>query len=399
MRVLRSLASGVKAHFDKGQRNREIEEELQGYLEAAVEEKMRRGMTREQALRAARAEVGSIEGVKHKVWSAGWESTVEALWQDLSYTFRRLSRSPGLVLTVVLSIGLGIAANATIFSIVSRFALRPAPVGDPGMLMSLYTTHDADRCCNNLSKPVYTDVRDHASSFSGVAAYEELVPASIGGNGEPERVWGQAVTANYFDVAQLRMGLGRGFTSDEERVPVIVLSHALWQRRFGGDPAITGKTVPLSGHLYTVVGVAPPAFRGLDLILDPQFWVPLGNLAQLIPNPPDANSHSFHWLSSIGRLKPGVTRTQAAAELSVLAQRLAQAHPESEKGNGFHMEMAGSLPPSEKSAVFLFLVALSVVVLLVLCIACANVANLLLVHAAGRQREMAVRLALGAARV
>src|SRR5882757_11070179 len=108
MRVLRSLASGVKAHFDKGQRNREIEEELQGFLEATVEEKMRRGMNREQALRAARAEVGSVEGVKHKVWSAGWESSAEALWQDVTYTFRRLSRWPRLVLTVVLSIGLWI---------------------------------------------------------------------------------------------------------------------------------------------------------------------------------------------------------------------------------------------------------------------------------------------------
>src|SRR5260221_280502 len=128
MGVLRSLTSGVKALFHKEQRNQEIEEELRSYLEAAVEEKVRRGMNFEQALRAARAEVGSVEGVKHKVWSAGWESSVEVLWQDLSYTFRRLSRSPGLVLTVVLSIGLGIAANATIFSIVSRFALRPAPV-------------------------------------------------------------------------------------------------------------------------------------------------------------------------------------------------------------------------------------------------------------------------------
>ncbi len=196
-----------------------------------------------------------------------------ALRRNLIYSFRRLSRSPGLVFAVIVSVGLGIAANSTIFSMVSRFVLRPPPVGDPGTLMALRTTYEGDRCCNNFPWPVYTDVRDQAQSFSGVAAYYELLPASIGGSGEPERVWGQSATANFFDVSQIRMYLGRGFLANEERLPVIVLSHRLWQRRFASDPAILGKAIPLSGHTFTVVGVAPPGFRGLDLILDPEFWV------------------------------------------------------------------------------------------------------------------------------
>ena len=175
------------------------------------------------------------------------------LRQNLTYSLRRLSRSPGLVSAVILSIGLGIAANSTIFSIVSRFVLRPAPVGDSGTLMALHTTHDGDQCCNNFPWPVYTDVRDQAHSFSGVAAYYELLPASIGGAGEPERVWGQSATSNFFDVSQIRMYLGRGFLPSEERLPVIVLSHRLWQRRFASDPAILGKAIPLSGLLFTVV--------------------------------------------------------------------------------------------------------------------------------------------------
>ncbi|MCU1318992.1 MAG: permease [Edaphobacter sp.] len=318
--------------------------------------------------------------------------------EDLRYTFRRLSKSPGLAAAAVISIGLGIAANATIFSMVSRFVLRPAPVGDPSTLMSVHTTHDGDQCCNAFSGPLYTDLRDQAKSFSGIAAYYELLPASIGGNGEPERVWGQAATYNYFDVAQLPMTLGRGFANEEERLPVIVLSHRLWQRRFGADPAIAGETITLSGHPFTVIGVAPPSFRGLDLVLDPEFWVPLGNLEQLAPNIPNRDSRVFHWLQVAGRLKPGVTHAKAAAELDVLAQRLAKAHPATDKGGGFRFEQAGSLPPRDRSAILMFLAALSVVVLLVLGIACANVANLLLAQAAGRQREMAVRITLGARR-
>ena len=320
------------------------------------------------------------------------------LKQDLAYTFRRLSRSPGFAIAVIVSIGLGIAANATIFSMVSRFVLRPAPVGDPTSLLTLHTLHDGDQCCNNFPEPVFKDVQEQAKSFSGVAAYNELVPASIGGSGEPERVWGQAASANFFDVLQIPMTVGRGFLQSEEQNQVIVLSHRLWQRRFASDPLIAGKTVTLSGHPYTVVGVAPAGFRGIDLILDSEFWVPLGHVTDLVTNLQDRDSRNMHWLQVIARLKPGVSRSEAAAELSTLAQRLATAYPATDKGNNFRFEQAGSLPPRDKSSVLLFLAALSIVVLLVLAIACANVANLLLAQTIGRQKEMAVRLALGATR-
>ena len=320
------------------------------------------------------------------------------LYQDLSYSIRRLSKTPSFVLAVVLAIALGIAANSTIFSMVSRFVLRPAPVGNPDTLMSLHTTHDGDQCCNNFSWPLYNDVREQSHSFSGVAAYYELLPASIGGKGEPERIWGQAASANYFDVAQLPMRLGRGFVAGEENAQVIVLSERVWQHRFGGDPGILGKPVTVSGHPFTVVGVAPRGFHGLDLILDPEFWVPLGNVEQLAPNVPSRTSRDFHWLDVIGRLAPGVTRAQASAELATMAQRLAKAYPDTDKGGGFLIDQAGSLPPRDRSTVLLFLTVLSVVVLLVLATACANVANLMLIQTASRQREMAVRISLGASR-
>jgi predicted permease len=322
-----------------------------------------------------------------------------AAWrQDLNYTFRRLFKTPGFVLAVLFSIGLGIAANSTIFAMVSRFVLRPAPVGDPGTLMSLRTTEHGE-CCNGFPWPVYTDVRDQAKSFSGLAADFDLLPVSIGGGGEPERVWGQAATANYFEVAQLPMAIGRGFLSGEENMPVIILGHGLWQRRFGADPAIAGKSIIISGHPFTVIGVAPASFHSLDVILDPQFWVPLGNVEQLALNIPSRNARGQNWLEVIGRLQPGVTRSHAGAELNGLAQRFAKAYPETDKDRSFRFEQAGSLPPRDKTTVIMFLTVLSVVVFLVLCIACANVANLLLAQAVSRRREMAIRLALGAARI
>jgi predicted permease len=320
------------------------------------------------------------------------------VWREFAYIARRIRRTPGLALAIVASIGLGIAANATIFSMVSKFVLSPPPVGEPSTLMSLYTQQDGDRCCNHFPWPLYRDVRDQAKSFSGVAGYYELLPASIGGAGEPERVWGQAATANFFDVAQLSMAHGRGFLQAEEDLQVIVLGHNLWQRRFASDTAILGKTVSLSGRPYTVVGVAPAGFHGLDSILNPEFWVPLGNAESLVPNLPKREAREYHWISVIGRLQPGVTRTQARAELDALAKRLAIVYPASDKGNHFVMDSAGSLPPNDQPIVKLFLGALTVVALLVLCIACANVANLLLAQASSRQKEMAVRLVLGASR-
>ncbi len=322
---------------------------------------------------------------------AGWR-------RDLVYVMRRLVAAPGVVAAVVVSIGIGIAANATIFAMVSRFVLRTAPVGDPATLVSMHLTHEGERCCNNFPWPVYVDVRDQAKSFSGVAAFDPLIPASINGKGDPERVWGQATTTNYFDVAQLGMTLGRGFRGDEDHAQVIVLGHRLWQRRFAGDPEIVGKSITLSGRAFTVIGVAPTGYRGIDFVLDPEFWVPLGNGPALNPTEPPREARDYHWLEVIARYKPGVTHEQADAELSTMAARFATAYPASDKGNGFRFEQAGSLPPGQAGTILTFLVALSIVVLLVLCIAGANVANLLLAQAAERSKEMAVRLTLGATR-
>jgi predicted permease len=320
-----------------------------------------------------------------------------APWRrDLVFAFRRFCKSPGFVFAVMVSIGLGIGANATIFSIVRTFLLRPPAVGDPATLMSVYTTHHGDCCGNNLSWPLYGDLRDQTRSFSGLTAFYPSMPTSIGGYGEAQRVWGALAEYNFFDITQLRMSLGRGFLRSEEQLPVVVLSHRLWQGRFAADAGIVGKYVSISGHPFTVIGVAPASFRGLDIFTS-DLWVPLGNKELLMPKMGD-RSRTNTWLEVAGRLAPGVTKAQAALELNGIGQRLALSYPETEKDRGFRLEPAGSLPPDMKAGLIGFLTALSIVAFLVLCIACANVINLLLAQACARQREMAVHLALGARR-
>ncbi len=398
MRKLRALWIRLVGLLRSSRADEDFSAELEAHIAIHAEDGVRAGLSTEEARRRALIALGCAEQVRQARRERNGLPGLDNLTRDLRYALRTLARHPAVTWVAVVSIGLGIGANATIFSMVSRFVLRPAPVGDPSTLLSLHIAQQGQQCCNQFPFPLYNDIRDQANSFSDVAAFYELIPASIAGGSEPERVWGQAVTSNFFDVLELPMVRGRGFSSGESRVPVIVLSERLWRQRFAGDPKIVGKTITLSGRLFTVVGVAPASFHSVDQILDTQFWVPLDFAPQLVANLPPMDSREFHWLAVVGRLRPGVTRKQAATELGALAGRFALTYPKTDKDNAFVFEQAGSLPPRERTAVLTFLAALSVIVILVLAIAGANVANLLFAEAAGRQREMAVRLALGATR-
>ena len=379
-------------------REEDFAEELEAHVAMDTERGMRNGLGPEEARRQALIRLGGTTQVRHAYGERRALPWLESVWRDLHYSLRSLSRHRVVTAVAILSIALGIGSNTTIFSLVSRFILRPAPVGNPATLLWLRITQDGDQCCNSFSWPLYTDLRKQATVFTDVAAYFDLIPASISSGQEPERVWGQGVTPNFFRVAQMPMVLGTGFSDSDENTPAVVLSERLWRRRFNSDKNIIGKTVILSGHTFTVTGIAPAAFHSIDQILSTEFWVPLGMAPQLAASLPPHDARDYHWLSIIARVRPGLTRKDVAAQLSIIADRLSASYPATDKGIHFIIEQAGSLPPRERSTALMFLSALSIVVLLLLAIAGFNVANLLFAQAINRHREMSVRLALGATR-
>lgn len=328
--------------------------------------------------------------------------SLERLGQDLRYAVRILVKSFSFTVLCVLTLALGIVATSTIFSWINGTLLNPIPGAQRTREIVSLTRGDlSDSPTPPYSYPDLLDLKRQNTSFTGLLGYHNQ-PMGLTGNGRPVRVWVTYVTADYFRILGVVSAMGRFFSEDEDGAPgsgaVAVLSHAMWQSQFGGDPSIVGRTIQINRHPVTIIGVAPQQFQGAMPAVRSDLWLPL-TMDQVITGDRRILDRGTSWLNVLGRLAPGVTRETAQQEMNALVQRLVQQYPNEHRGpNEVVLDPMWRSPFGGNVYFATLLPILLAIALLVLLLACANVANLLLVRAIARRKEIAIRLAIGCSR-
>jgi predicted permease len=402
MRLLRAWLLRVCGTFAGGQREREMAEELETNLALQIEDNIRSGMPSDEARRQALIRLGGVEQTKESYRDRRGLPSLDTLQQDLRYGFRMLCKNPGFTALAILTLALGIGANTTIFSWINSTLLDPIPGAKNTSEIVSLTRGGTVEDPGQFSYPDYLDLRTASRSFSGLIAFA-FRPLDLTGRGKPERLWAADVSANYFDVLGVRPILGRGFVPAEDQkpggAPVVVLSYGLWSRGFGRDPRVIGRTVLLNKHPFTVVGVAPAAFQGTMTGLRTDLWVPVMMEQETASGSDWIHDRGDNELMMQGRLKPGVSAEQARGEMTLLMQHLAEQFPDSHFGhNDIGVYPLWRAPNGANGHLYIVLFMLMAIAGVVLLLACANVANLLLVRSVSRKREIAIRLSIGAGR-
>ncbi|HEV2178853.1 MAG TPA: ABC transporter permease, partial [Gemmatimonadaceae bacterium] len=396
----------------------ELDAELRFHIERQADAFVRSGIPRDEAMRRAQLAFGGIERAKEASRDVRGTRFLEALSQDARYAIRSLRKHATFTITVVLTLAIGIGANAAMFALVDALLLRPLPVGHPGRLVTIgdaskvNSTWHGSPMTAYVSYPVYTDIRDHARTLAALYATGQAGSLEVAApDGSVERPDGRFATGNFFSVLEVPAYLGRTFTASEDRVPlgdpVAVISYDYWRRRYGAERAVVGSTMVVNGVPLTIIGVTPRGFTGDIVGQATDVWIPMMMRQALQPAGTPLDDRSFSWLNMMGRLAPGATLTQARAELPLIETQSIRAHITGEDLSEFDEDVraqpiqvgAGTRGFSEFRPLYgPALVVLMAAVALIALVVCANVANLMLARAGARAREMTVRMTLGAGR-